>query len=245
MGSTRNGGTVAVVLAGALLVPGPAAAAIPALQLPSAHAVIGTSLIDSWWRPGPRPTFRQQRSLRFVPRAAVTARTNDALVPLLTAGDPDWYRVVVEREGIRGGEYALSFRGFVRRFGGSTRNLADGVAGYYLVSWLSVAQRAPSSEASAASAAQRAGGRRFLLGVRRVLARDPGLRRLSDGDQQQLFELLGAVAAHAWQVHEQQLEAGLTADAARTRAAIRAAVRQTTGVDVARLRLTARGLRGG
>lgn len=248
MGRMRHGGRGRKTIGIATLVvlaatPGPAAAAIPSLPLPSAHQVMGPSLIGSWWRPAPRPTLAQQRTLRFVPRAAVTARTNDLLVPLLTAGDPDWYRVVVEREGIRGGGYALSFRGFVRRFGGSNRNLADGVAGYYLVSWLAYAQRAPTAETRAATAAQRAGGRRFLLGVRRTLARDRGVRRLPDGDQQQLFELLGAVAAHSWDVHQQQLDAGLVQEAAATRQAIRVAVQRTTGVDLARLRLTAAGLR--
>lgn len=175
-----------------------------------------------------KPTAKQLASLRFKRTTAVTRASHQAVIALLEPGnDPAVLSAEFDRVT------AIAHKG-MRDLSGrwSPDNIAD-VAAYLQLNAYAAFASKTSLSARGMAAVQRA--------ARRSMALDRRVRRLSNARTQQAAEMLELRTI----LRVSELNLGrLEGDAARERAAraeLRSWVRQSSGLDIARVKLTRRG----
>ncbi len=180
-------------------------------------------------KPKPKPkraTARQLRALRFVPKPEVTARIHQVLVertgrpaaeivPIFDGVKADWERVLT------------------RTVKWSARDLGDAAAFTFLQ--LNRVYRGQSRLKGSVVAALR-------KQVRTDLALNRGVRRLPDADKQQAAEMLQLRTVFLASNLEATQQAGDTAGARTAREDVRRFTREIYGVDLAKVKLTSKGL---
>lgn len=177
------------------------------------------------------PTRSQYRTLRFTPRATVSARVEDALVRRLAgAGSPDDVR-----QRLRDSRLLPQFSSATRSLGGSSRDIADVYASSLLIVWSTV--RGTDRWNTKVARAVR-------TEIRRQFALDRGIRRASDAVKQERAEWLASwtvLLTAQWLTYRRE---GDSAAASAWQRRVRSEARQSDllGVDVATLRLSSKGI---
>ena len=187
-----------------------------------------------------KPTKAQLAKLRFTPTAANTeANVPQISAVLLASCPPEREGCPIDHAAVIAGnlrDNRVRFRDNVRTLvGGTDRNVSDAIATFMVMAW--VAQR-PTLELTSA---QKQGARAAGTDLRRQLALQAKVRRLSPARKQQLVELLGAIAQHSLALRHAYVQLGYPDQADKLTRYLRDVAWELTSVDVSRLKLARKG----